>query len=83
MLTSCVVGYREASLDGSLPHMTVLDFGPPEIEQFARQWCRALRCGRRARDAHGAARLKWKKPTCWATCALTRRWSSWPPTRCC
>ena len=35
------MGYREARLPGALPHVTVLDFGRPEIELFARQWCRA------------------------------------------
>ncbi|MBE2264231.1 MAG: NACHT domain-containing protein, partial [Burkholderiaceae bacterium] len=41
VVTSRVVGYREAMLAGNLPHVTVLDFGRPEIELFARQWCRA------------------------------------------
>ena len=39
-VTSRIVGYREARLPGDLPHVTVLDFGRPEIELFARQWCR-------------------------------------------
>jgi len=42
VLTSRVVGYREARLPGDLPHVTVLDFGPTEIKQFAHQWCRAF-----------------------------------------
>ncbi|MBV7330578.1 HEAT repeat domain-containing protein [Chloroflexi bacterium TSY] len=42
VLTSRVVGYREARLPGDLPHVTVLDFGPQEIEIFAHQWCRAF-----------------------------------------
>ncbi|MCE7987973.1 MAG: NACHT domain-containing protein [Caldilinea sp. CFX5] len=41
VVTSRVVGYREARLPGDLPHVTVLDFGRPEIETFAHQWCRA------------------------------------------
>ncbi|MEM7126727.1 MAG: HEAT repeat domain-containing protein [Chloroflexota bacterium] len=40
VLTSRVVGYREARLPGDLPHETVLDFGRQEMEQFAHQWCR-------------------------------------------
>ncbi|MGB5051409.1 MAG: hypothetical protein WBO46_20845 [Caldilineaceae bacterium] len=40
VVTSRVVGYREARLPGDLPHVTVLDFGQPEIQQFAHQWCR-------------------------------------------
>jgi HEAT repeat protein len=40
-LTSRIVGYREARLPGDLPHVTVLDFGQIEIQQFASQWCRA------------------------------------------
>ena len=40
VLTSRVVGYREARLPGNLPHVTVLDFGRQEMEQFAHQWCR-------------------------------------------
>lgn len=41
VVTSRMVGYREAMLPPALPHVTVLDFGPPEIELFARQWHRA------------------------------------------
>jgi hypothetical protein len=41
VVTSRVLGYREARLPGNLPHVTVLDFGMPEIELFAHQWCRA------------------------------------------
>jgi hypothetical protein len=40
-LTSRIVGYREARLPGNLPHVTVLDFGPTEIEHFATQWTKA------------------------------------------
>jgi hypothetical protein len=40
-LTSRIVGYREARLPGNLPHVTVLDFGPTEIDVFATQWTRA------------------------------------------
>ena len=40
VVTSRVVGYREAKLPGDLPHVTVLDFGTAEIRQFAHQWCR-------------------------------------------
>ena len=40
-LTSRIVGYREARLPGELPHVTVLDFGRPEIEIFAHQWCKS------------------------------------------
>ncbi|MCW1969327.1 MAG: NACHT domain-containing protein, partial [Anaerolineae bacterium] len=39
VVTSRVVGYREAQLSSNLPHVTVLDFGTKEIEQFAHQWC--------------------------------------------
>jgi hypothetical protein len=39
VVTSRVVGYREARLPGELPHVTVLDFGRAEIELFAHQWC--------------------------------------------
>jgi HEAT repeat protein/energy-coupling factor transporter ATP-binding protein EcfA2 len=39
VVTSRVVGYREAPLPGDLPHVTVLDFGPDEIATFARKWC--------------------------------------------
>ncbi|WP_437936369.1 HEAT repeat domain-containing protein [Sorangium sp. So ce341] len=41
VVTSRIVGYREAQLSGDLPHVTVLDFGEPEIEAFARKWCLA------------------------------------------
>lgn len=40
-VTSRIVGYREAPLPGDLPHVTVLDFGPDEIETFSRKWCEA------------------------------------------
>ncbi|ETW98615.1 MAG: hypothetical protein ETSY1_17995, partial [Candidatus Entotheonella factor] len=40
-LTSRIVGYREAQLQGDLPHVTVLDFGYDEIGIFAHQWCRS------------------------------------------
>ena len=40
-VTSRIVGYREARLPGDLPHVTVLDFGRPEIEIFAHQWCKS------------------------------------------
>ncbi|MCP4694964.1 MAG: NACHT domain-containing protein, partial [Desulfobacterales bacterium] len=38
VVTSRVVGYREAPLPQSLLHVTVLDFGQPEIEIFVHQW---------------------------------------------
>ncbi|AGP40770.1 HEAT repeat domain-containing protein [Sorangium cellulosum] len=41
VVTSRIVGYREAQLPGDLPHVTVLDFGEREIEAFARRWCEA------------------------------------------
>ncbi|MEM7532802.1 MAG: NACHT domain-containing protein, partial [Chloroflexota bacterium] len=41
IITSRVVGYREASLSGELQHVTVMDFGQAEVETFAKQWCNA------------------------------------------
>lgn len=41
VVTSRVVGYREAPLPGHLPHYTVLRFNRAEIEQFAKRWCQA------------------------------------------
>ena len=38
VLTSRIVGYREAPLSGELPHVTVVDFGRSEIELFAKKW---------------------------------------------
>ena len=40
-VSSRFVGYREAALPGNLPTLSVLDFGPPEIEIFVRQWAHA------------------------------------------
>jgi formylglycine-generating enzyme required for sulfatase activity len=43
VLTSRVVGYREAPLEAEgLTECTLVDFGDEEIEQFARCWCTAL-----------------------------------------
>lgn len=41
IMTSRVVGYREAPLPGSLPHYTILRFNDSEIRQFAKRWCQA------------------------------------------
>jgi HEAT repeat protein len=41
-ITSRIVGYREAPVPGQLPTWSVLDFGPPEIELFARRWALAF-----------------------------------------
>ena len=38
-LSSRIVGYREAPLNSRLPHVTIVDFGPQEVDQFATQWC--------------------------------------------
>ncbi|WP_437925716.1 sister chromatid cohesion protein PDS5 [Sorangium sp. So ce291] len=38
VVTSRVVGYREAPLPGDLPHVTVLDFGPEEVGTFVKKW---------------------------------------------
>ena len=40
-VTSRNIGYREASLAGNLPHVTVVDFGPREIAVFVHQWCQS------------------------------------------
>ena len=42
VLSSRVVGYREAPVSGQVTTLTVLDFGLPEIEVFVRQWARAF-----------------------------------------
>jgi len=39
VVTSRIVGYREAPLPGHLPHYTVLRFNWEEIEQFTKRWC--------------------------------------------
>ncbi len=41
VVTSRIYGYRSAVLSLDVPHVTVLDFGQREIEEFARQWYRA------------------------------------------
>ncbi|WP_437777876.1 HEAT repeat domain-containing protein [Sorangium sp. So ce1097] len=41
VVTSRIVGYREAQLPGDLPHVTVLDFGERDIQAFAQRWCEA------------------------------------------
>ena len=41
VVTSRIVGYREAPLPGDLPYVTVLDFGEAEIASFAHKWCEA------------------------------------------
>jgi len=61
VLTSRVVGYRQAPLDGRLPHVTVVDFGPQEIQRFAHQWCRAFEVwtvGRETPTARQAATVE-------------------------
>ena len=40
-MTSRIVGYREAPLTQTIPHVTVLNFSWAEIETFGQQWCRA------------------------------------------
>jgi HEAT repeat protein len=40
-ISSRFVGYREAPLPGNVPTLSVLDFGQPEIELFARRWAQA------------------------------------------
>ena len=42
MLSSRVVGYREAPVSGNVSTLTVLDFGESEIRTFVRQWARAF-----------------------------------------
>ncbi len=42
VLTSRIVGYRAAPMSAEVPHYTLLDFGPAEIDRFTRQWCRAF-----------------------------------------
>lgn len=41
VITSRIVGYREAPLPGYLPHYTVLNFNQKEIQQFVMRWCHA------------------------------------------
>ncbi len=41
IVSSRVIGYREAPLSDELPHVTVLDFGLKEIQLFAQKWCLA------------------------------------------
>jgi hypothetical protein len=55
VVTSRVVGYREAPLSGELLHVTVLDFGKEEIERFAARWCEAFGLGQRQPQPLGAA----------------------------
>lgn len=40
-VSSRFVGYREAPVPGNLPTLSVLDFGPPEIELFVHRWAHA------------------------------------------
>ena len=54
VVTSRVVGYREAPLSSRLPHVTVLDFGRAEIETFARQWCLAYEIWAAGRETPAA-----------------------------
>jgi hypothetical protein len=42
VLSSRVVGYREAPVSGQISTLTVLDFGLREIEVFVRQWARCF-----------------------------------------
>ena len=42
VLSSRVVGYREAAVSGHVATLTVLDFGEREIRTFVRQWARAF-----------------------------------------
>lgn len=42
VVTSRFVGYREAPLPGNVAHLSVIDFGQPEIEAFVHQWAHAL-----------------------------------------
>ena len=37
-ITSRFVGYREASIPGNLPHLSVVDFGKDEIRIFIHKW---------------------------------------------
>jgi HEAT repeat protein len=39
IITSRIVGYREAPLDGDYQHFTLLDLERDQIEQFLRNWC--------------------------------------------
>lgn len=41
VISSRFVGYRDAPVPGGLPILSVLDFGPQEIEVFVRRWAHA------------------------------------------
>lgn len=53
-LSSRIVGYRETPLSSRLPHVTIVDFGPAEVKQFATQWCLAYELWLAGRDSEVA-----------------------------
>lgn len=41
ILTSRFLGYREAPIQGDFPHISLVDLGYSEIEQYVQRWCLA------------------------------------------
>ena len=72
-ITSRIVGYREARLPGNLPHVTVLDFGRPEIEALRESVVAApTKSGRPGKETPAALQKAARRAqaACWMTCTV-------------